>query len=87
MISFKIRRKSDGLFSTGGTTPKFTKNGKTWSSIGALKNHLNLMNGKRWDSYWKQYLPINKTYYDDCEVVELNITETYLGVSDFVDLH
>jgi hypothetical protein len=38
---YKIRRKSDGLFSTGGTSPTFTKSGKSWASLGALKNHLN----------------------------------------------
>jgi hypothetical protein len=29
-----------GLFSSGGTEPKFKKKGKVWSNIGHLKNHL-----------------------------------------------
>lgn len=39
--TYKIRRISDGLFSSGGTAPYFTKQGKSWTSEGALKNHLN----------------------------------------------
>ncbi len=41
-IVYKIRRP-DGLYSTGGYwEPGWTKSGKAWTSIGALKNHLNL---------------------------------------------
>jgi len=40
---YKIRRESDGLFSTGGTCPRFTKKGKVWTSMGALKGHLTLV--------------------------------------------
>ena len=39
MFVYKIKRL-DGLFSTGGCTPEFTKTGKTWSSIGHVKTHL-----------------------------------------------
>lgn len=41
MNVFKIRRKADGLFSTGGIEPRWDKKGKTWNGIGQLKNHLN----------------------------------------------
>ena len=37
---YMIRRKSDGLYSMGGTTVKFSKLGKVWSGIGPLRNHL-----------------------------------------------
>lgn len=37
---YKIRRISDGLYSTGGDTPKFTNKGKSWGSLGPLRNHL-----------------------------------------------
>lgn len=37
---YKIRRKSDGLFSTGGCWPTFKANGKAWSTKGALNGHL-----------------------------------------------
>lgn len=39
---FMIKDSQTGLFSTGGTTPRFTKRGKVWSSSGALKNHLHI---------------------------------------------
>lgn len=54
--SYKIRN-SVGLYSTGGSEPTFSKNGKTWSNIGHLRNHLNLIN--------------DYSYYKDCELVEL----------------
>lgn len=31
---FKIRRKSDGLFSSGGAYPKWSKHGKSWATLG-----------------------------------------------------
>ncbi len=37
---YKIQDTKTGLFSTGGSCPSFTKNGKCWSSRGALKAHL-----------------------------------------------
>lgn len=40
-LEYKIRR-SDGRFSTGGCRPRWTKNGKTWTNLGHLKNHLNI---------------------------------------------
>ncbi len=48
---YKIRRKSDGLFSPGGTDAierpyswkKGDKGGKVWQGIGPLKSHLNLL--------------------------------------------
>lgn len=37
---YKIRRRSDGLFSSGGRSVKWSVRGKTWRNSGALKNHL-----------------------------------------------
>jgi hypothetical protein len=37
---FKIRSKTTGLFSTGGTSATFTTKGKTWTGMGPLKAHL-----------------------------------------------
>lgn len=39
---YKIQ-SPEGLFSTGGCRPKWTKGGKTWTSLAHLKNHLNIM--------------------------------------------
>jgi hypothetical protein len=41
MILFLIRDPETNLFSNGGTHPQFTKNGKIWTGIGGLKNHVN----------------------------------------------
>ena len=71
---YKIRRKSDGLFSMGGDSPKFNKNGKVWKQIGHLKNHLAII---------KQYLNSSSQHiandmiqkYKNCEIVEYEIVE------------
>ena len=39
---YKIRRKSDGLFSGGGSSPSFGKTGKEWYSMAAVASHLGL---------------------------------------------
>ena len=39
-IIFKIRDRSTGLFSTGGTNPTWSHKGKTWLTKGNLMNHL-----------------------------------------------
>lgn len=57
---YKIRRR-DGLFSSGGHYPNFSKKGKIWRTMGHLRNHLNsLAPGDR---------------YNDCEIIELVSTE------------
>jgi hypothetical protein len=65
-LVYKIRRKSDGLYSGGGFSPRWGKTGKAWGSLGRLKNHLNLFvdyKGKISDS-WP---------YNDAEVVTFKI--------------
>ena len=42
-IHYQIRNPYTGLYSPGGSDAdrvKWSKNGKVWTSIGALKNHL-----------------------------------------------
>lgn len=39
IVGYKIRRKSDGKYSTGGSSPEFTSVGKTWSNRGGLHSH------------------------------------------------
>lgn len=58
-VVYKIRRRSDGLFSKGGGYPRFSKGGKIWNSIGHLKRHLSNMGMQNFDRY-----------YSDCEIVE-----------------
>ena len=56
IVIYKIKRLKDGMFSNGMPSPSFNKNGKIWTKLGPLKQHLNLQ--KSYD--WK---------YDDCEVI------------------
>lgn len=71
---YKIRRKSDGLFSSGGSSPNFTKTGKVWRDRRALNLHLNML---------LQYPHSDRgiTQYKDCEVITL-VTE----VTDYEDI-
>jgi len=39
---FKIRRKSDGKFSCGGSYPHFNNKGKEWYTLSAVASHLGL---------------------------------------------
>lgn len=57
---YKIRRKSDGKFSMGGSEPSFGLTGKIWKRSGDLSNHLNLVNEKA---------------YKGCELVVLELVE------------
>ena len=57
MMLYKIRRRSDGKFSTGGRWPSFKATGKTWGRIQDIVTHYGQIN------------PRNKHVYDDCEVV------------------
>ncbi|KAF6630630.1 hypothetical protein H6F38_14480 [Paenibacillus sp. EKM208P] len=59
---YKIRHKETGLFSKGGTHIYgiWTKEGKSWSNIGHLKNHLN------------QFVGYDNPY-TDAEIVEVVI--------------
>lgn len=78
-IVYKIRRKSDGLFSTGGSRPDFTKKGKVWRSQGDLNRHFGLLlQYKDLDYKW---CGIN--LYKDCEVVILETREA--KVSDALE--
>ena len=61
---WKIRNKKTGLFSNGGKTPKFTKNGKIWTCKGHLRLHLH-----QFSEYELQKV------YKDCEVVSYGMEE------------
>lgn len=59
---YKIRRNSDGLFSTGGPDPTFTTKGKAWSGKGSLHLHLSQFRNVR--------------VYEGCEIVGFEYVET-----------
>lgn len=93
-LIYKIRRKSDGLFSTGGNCPKFTKVGKTWKAIGHVKNHLGALRNGNGLPYYADDLVrptavagvvIFNNIYEDCELVSYALQErTAQFVPEFV---
>ncbi len=72
-IIYMIRRNSDGLFSTGGTSPTFTTKGKAWSTLGALKNHLN--QAVRTYALRNNYIEVDQDFksYLDCTIVSYKV--------------
>lgn len=65
MEVYKIRRKTDGKYSTGGSWPGFNKIGKIWKRKSDLSNHLNIViepGGK-------------PERYDDCEIIICEVVE------------
>lgn len=91
MTAYKIRNPQ-GLFSTGGSTPRWTKRGKTWVALNHLNAHLALIRSEqvRWIARLKdertraryeqtrRCTKIDKTLnpYIGCDVVEYGVTET-----------
>ena len=77
---YKIRRKSDGLFSSGGMDPDWSKKGKVWTSKGHLKNHFRLFNGKHW-TLERRY-PDN----DEYQIIRYIPVEGYkCSIQDFIN--
>lgn len=66
---YKLRRKADGKFSTGGSEPKFGKTGKNWSRRADLENHIEF-----YFSPWACNLYNHSS--EDFEIVEFEIKES-----------
>ena len=78
-IVYKILNTKTGLYSKGGTNPKFSKNGKTWTSKGALSNHFRLIA----DALYNRYNSYRaKNPYKDCVIEEYRITEVNINSID-----
>jgi len=76
--AWKIRRRSDGLFSTGGRWPRFNEKGKIWYHRGGMTSHVNCV---VFDSF------SNEQYFD-CEVVEYEVLHNAVGkmtVAEYVE--
>lgn len=69
---YKIRDRETGLFSTGGSSPYWYNDGKTWSAIGHVKNHVNLVV----DGMTERRNPIDRGIYDGAEIVEFRLVRT-----------
>jgi hypothetical protein len=80
---FKIRRKSDVLFSSGGCWPTFGPVGKVWQTAASLKLHLSLFKEKRinLDGEIKDY-PNGIFFhpYKDCEIIPYEFVEVKSGI-------
>lgn len=72
---YKIRRKSDGLFSKGGNYVWFSKEGKTWSSLRNLKLHLSQFADNYTHYSQNKFGDKLLREYRDCEIVCFNIVE------------
>jgi len=71
---YKIRRKSDGLFSKGGMSPSFNEKGKTWTARGHVTSHISQFGDRD-----------KNRYYKDCEVVRIEIQEVDMYTTDVFD--
>lgn len=72
---YKIRNAM-GLYSTGGTRPRFTKRGKMWMNKGALANHLNIIYNRQ---YGARFIPRGEDPYEGCNVVTLELQPVLRG--------
>jgi hypothetical protein len=71
MKIYKIIHKNTGLYNAGGTTPRWTKKGKKWSSLGHLKLHI--ISQLNYNYTTNQY-SYNKDILN-WEVIEIEVSE------------
>lgn len=76
---FKIRRQSDGQFSTGGASPRWSDTGKIWKARAHVTNHLHLVMQRNDETY-------AGTDYDAIDVVEYDICPVESSVSPLLTL-
>lgn len=66
-VSFYKIINEDGLFSTGGAVPTFHKNGKTWGTMKAIKQHM----AAPYYNFGSASKAKNKyDFYKNCSIVE-----------------
>jgi hypothetical protein len=70
---YKIR-DANGLFSTGGMNPSFTKKGKAWTNVGHVKSHLHQVSKR-------------ESKYKDCSLVEFQLVEVELSTVSMVEFY
>jgi hypothetical protein len=79
---YKLRRKSDGLYSSGGSWITWSSKGKVWNTLSALSGHLGGLKGEYYDARHSRHA-YNLGYdagqvgtkWDDIEIVCLEIRE------------
>lgn len=76
IIGYKIRRRSDGFYSTGGMHPEWRKTGKVWAGLNQLHNHFACI--QEYQQYQMRRhrgdtIPdFVSQFYQDCEIVILS---------------
>lgn len=86
---YMIRRRKDGLYSTGGTYPGFTNSGKIWNSMKMLNSHLtNVYSGSGWQQAvvkrnkdgrygifdFGAFADMKHNPYINCDIVEVELS-------------
>lgn len=90
---YKLRRKSDGMYSTGGTHVRWSAKGKEWATLAALSGHLAQHKGgqyaqtRQWKSGGYGYggnsnYDLVGTEWNDVEIVTLEIRENVAEAQD-----
>lgn len=69
---YKIRNK-EGLYSTGGTSPRWTKKGKSWSQLNHVRSHITLV--KTISGKDKYEIRPDLYPYNNCVLVTFQETE------------
>ena len=80
MEGYVIADPATGLFSTGGTNPKFKKKGKIWSTLGHLKNHLAQFMEKYYSKGADPYRETKAKAYDIVTGKELFDVSEYINI-------
>lgn len=80
MTVYKVRDPKTGLFQCGGSgcngRPRWSKQGKTWTTKGHLRQHFNLM-----IEYGRRESPIDPLW----EIVEFTAAGVIKSVGDFLN--
>lgn len=76
-VVWKIRRKTDGLYSKGTSSyPGFSKEGRCWYSEKKLLTHLNMVE-RYLDKYKRYGGKRGMNPYLGCEIVQFKLTEEF----------
>lgn len=84
MKIFKVKDTKTGLYSTGGYHPSWTKQGKSWESLGSVTSHLRLYaRGYSWSR--KRGQNVQNQIPDTWVVVEIEVQESELSQKSALD--
>ena len=80
---YKIRDKSTGLFSKGGTLGEFNKKGKIWKVAGHVRSHLKQFEHTGYRDKENRLLAnISNWEIVEYEIVEIQTTDLFIFISD-----